>query len=170
MNYIASPGEMAVFDPATRKVLGTVTVGKQPHWIATSPDGETAYVTNEASNDLSVVDLNARKVVATVPVGAAPRKIVAQPKAAASADGGVMVTIDHFAFPATVTATVGQAVTWANADTTSHTVTELTGQWDSGAIEPGRSFTLTPTTAGSYAYRCSMHPFMRGVLVVKPKA
>jgi YVTN family beta-propeller protein len=38
-----------------------------------------AYVSNEASNDVSVVDLVRRAVVATIPVGNAPRKVAVQP-------------------------------------------------------------------------------------------
>ena len=56
-----------------------MNVGTMPHWIAASADGDTAYVTNEVSNDLSIVDVEQRKVIATVPVGNAPRKIVLQP-------------------------------------------------------------------------------------------
>jgi len=43
--------------------------------VAASRDGQTAYVTNEASNDVSIIDL-ATGGVATV--GNAPRKIVVQ--------------------------------------------------------------------------------------------
>jgi YVTN family beta-propeller protein len=68
-----------VISPATSKVIGTVAVGKLPHWIATSSDGDTAYVTNEGSNTVTVVDVEKQRVLATIPVGAAPRKIVLQP-------------------------------------------------------------------------------------------
>ena len=52
---------------------------QMPHWIALTPNGHTAYVTNEKDNDLSVVDLATHKVTATIPLGQAPRKIVIQP-------------------------------------------------------------------------------------------
>ncbi len=71
--------ELTIFDPTANTVKGTVTVGKNPHWIATSADGDTVYVTNEASNDVSVVNVDTQKVIATIPVGQAPRKIVIQP-------------------------------------------------------------------------------------------
>ena len=54
-------------------------VGKTPHWVTLSSDGAMAYVSNEASNDVSVVDLARRAVVATIPVGNAPRKVAVQP-------------------------------------------------------------------------------------------
>ena len=37
--------------PAVR----SITVGKQPHWLALSGDSKTAYVSNEGSNDVSAV-------------------------------------------------------------------------------------------------------------------
>jgi amicyanin len=49
-----------------------------------NPQGTTAWVTNEASNDLSVVDLATGKVTATIPVGNAPRKLVVQPQGGGS--------------------------------------------------------------------------------------
>jgi YVTN family beta-propeller protein len=47
--------------------------------VTLSSDGAIAYVSNEASNDVSVVDLARRAVVATIPVGNAPRKVAVQP-------------------------------------------------------------------------------------------
>ena len=66
-------------------MAGAVPVGKAPHWSTSSSDGRTAYVTNEATNDVSVVDLAGRRVLATIPVGNAPRKIAVQPGATAAA-------------------------------------------------------------------------------------
>ena len=47
-------------------------VGTMPHWIAVDPQGTTAWVTNEASNDVSVVDLAHFNVIATIPGGQRP--------------------------------------------------------------------------------------------------
>ena len=69
------PGELLLFDPGTNKPVRSVTVGKRPHWAATSGDGKTAYVTNEGSNDVTVVEL-ANRATATIAVGNAPRKVV----------------------------------------------------------------------------------------------
>ena len=60
-------------------MAATIPVGKTPHWVTVSSDGATAYVSNEASNDVSVVDLVRRAVMATIPVGNAPRKVAVQP-------------------------------------------------------------------------------------------
>jgi len=78
---VQGPGELLLFDPATNTPVRSVAVGKQPHWAATSGDGETAYVTNEGSNDFTIVDLATGKT-RTIAVGNAPRKVVVQPSAA----------------------------------------------------------------------------------------
>ncbi len=72
--------QLNIIDPKTNKLVKAVTVGAMPHWIAVDPKGETAWVTNEASNDVSVVDIATGMVKATFPVGNAPRKIVVQPQ------------------------------------------------------------------------------------------
>jgi YVTN family beta-propeller protein len=87
------PGLLEVINPSTQKVIGTVTVGSQPHWIATSSNGDTAYVTNEGSNSVSVVDIGKQKVLATIPVGNAPRKIVVQPGPAMKAGAAMPATV-----------------------------------------------------------------------------
>jgi DNA-binding beta-propeller fold protein YncE len=58
-------GTLAIVDPASKKILGKVPVGDQPHEVDVSADGKLAFVTNygtgPAGNTLSVVDLAARK-------------------------------------------------------------------------------------------------------------
>ncbi|HZU14027.1 MAG TPA: cupredoxin family copper-binding protein [Chloroflexota bacterium] len=80
------------------------------------------------------------------------------------------VTIRNFAFaPATLTIAAGTTVTWMNADSVAHTSTSDPGDamsWDSGSISPGSSFSLTFTQAGTFTYHCSIHPFMKGTIIV----
>jgi plastocyanin len=88
-----------------------------------------------------------------------------------SASGGssTAVTISNFKFaPATLTVKHGARVTVTNDDSTAHTATADTGNsFDTGTIDPGSSKAITVSKAGSYAYHCSIHPFMHGTLVVK---
>jgi YVTN family beta-propeller protein len=164
------PGTLDLFDPATYTATGSIKVGTMPHWIGVTADSRWAYVTNESSNDVSVVDLAEHKVTATVPVGNAPRKIVLQPGpvAAAPAAAAARVDIGKFAFaPATMTVKAGQAITFTNSDPVAHTSTSATGAWDSGDIAPGGSFTTTISQPGTYAYSCSIHPFMQATIVVQ---
>jgi len=82
--------------------------------------------------------------------------------------GGSSVTIQNFAFsPATLTISVGKTVTWTNSDSVTHTIASDDGSFDSGNIVPGQTFSRTFSTAGTYAYHCSIHPSMKGAIVVQ---
>jgi plastocyanin len=87
---------------------------------------------------------------------------------AASGDAAGGVRIEGFAFaPATVDAQVGQQVTWEHRDAgATHTVTAVDGAFDSGELAEGDEFTHRFQTAGSFAYRCAIHPDMRGTVEV----
>ena len=79
------------------------------------------------------------------------------------------VTIKGFAFdPASITVKVGTAVTWTNKDSAPHTITGDKGDWDSGRIAQGGTYTRTFDQAGTYAYKCTIHPTMTGAVVVTP--
>jgi len=81
------------------------------------------------------------------------------------------VTIQNTAFaPPTTPIRVGDMVTWTNADPFSHTSTSDTGTWDTGVITAGASRSFTFTTAGTFAYHCSIHTFMHGTIVVQAVA
>lgn len=81
---------------------------------------------------------------------------------------GSSVTISNFKFaPPSLTVSPGTKVTIANDDSTAHTATANGKSFDTGDIDPGSSATITVSKAGSYAYHCSIHPFMHGTLVVK---
>lgn len=78
------------------------------------------------------------------------------------------VSIDNLAFnPNTLSIANGTQVTWINNDSTDHTIIDEGGLFNSGTIIPGKNFTYTFTTAGSYNYYCSLHPSMRGTILVQ---
>lgn len=82
---------------------------------------------------------------------------------------GNQVAIDGFAFaPATLTVRAGTAVTWINRDEEPHTVAATDGSFHSPGMATGASFTHTFSTAGTFDYVCSIHPMMRGTVVVTP--
>ena len=64
-------------------------------------------------------------------------------------------------------------ITWENPTSNLHTITHdacKTNEkcaFDSGPIGPQQTFTVQKLPAGSYPYHCSLHPIMRGVLVVE---
>ncbi len=80
----------------------------------------------------------------------------------------VQVTIQNFAFsPGALTVAPGATITWTNRDSAPHTVTSDTGAWtDSGTLATGKSFSLTLTKPGTYAYHCAVHPRMTATIVV----
>ncbi|MGW2253946.1 cupredoxin domain-containing protein [Kitasatospora sp. NPDC001660] len=91
----------------------------------------------------------------------------AVPKAAAA--GAQQVTVVNYAFsPSTLTVSAGTTVTWTNNDADAHTVTSSgSGPLNSGTLNQGASYSYTFTTPGTYAYICSIHPFMHGTVVVQ---
>jgi len=81
------------------------------------------------------------------------------------------VDIAGFAFaPQSTTIHVGDTVTWANADAQGHTATADDGSWQTGTISGNTSKSLTFTTAGTFAYHCSIHRQMTATLVVTAAA
>jgi len=70
--------------------------------------------------------------------------------------------------PDSVTVTVGATVTWTNHDITAHTTTNTGagGGWN-GTLAPGASFSRVFPTAGTFDYRCTIHPQMSGTITVK---
>ena len=78
------------------------------------------------------------------------------------------VTIDGFQFsPAVVTVKAGDQVEWRNKDLVPHTATAKDAGLDSGTLAPGGTFRFTATRKGRFGYICTLHPTMKGELVVQ---
>ncbi|OGN89057.1 MAG: hypothetical protein A2Z74_00750 [Chloroflexi bacterium RBG_13_46_9] len=78
------------------------------------------------------------------------------------------VNMANLAFsPATLTIKVGTTVTWTNKDSTTHTVISDSGVFQSGNMAPNATFTYTFSNAGTFPYHCSIHPSMKGTVVVQ---
>jgi plastocyanin len=76
------------------------------------------------------------------------------------------VNIANFAFsPAVITVRVGTAVTWTDMDQDAHTVA-ITGAPVSQALQNADTFTHTFGQAGSFSYICTIHPLMKGMVIV----
>jgi plastocyanin len=80
----------------------------------------------------------------------------------------ISVSIKNFAFsPATLNIKTGTKVTWTNNDSVSHTVTSDSGTTlNSSTLAPGQSYGVTFTNPVSVGYHCSIHPMMKGTVVV----
>jgi plastocyanin len=97
------------------------------------------------------------------PATAAP----AQP----ASTGGNTVTIKNFAFdPPALTVKSGTVVTWVNQDSATHIVVSDTGApeaFSSDPLQNGGTYARTFTTPGTYSYHCSIHPSMKGTVIVQ---
>ena len=77
------------------------------------------------------------------------------------------MTIADFQFtPATITIHVGDTVTWVNNGPSAHTATASNNSFNTGVLPKGHSASHTFTTAGTFSYICSIHPFMHGTVIV----
>ncbi|MEN8375793.1 MAG: plastocyanin/azurin family copper-binding protein [Gemmatimonadota bacterium] len=91
--------------------------------------------------------------------------------------GGALVPIRDFQFvPDTMRVAAGTRVAWVNCDAApieEHTTTADDGLWDSGLMDQplagasGGSFVRVFGDAGAFPYHCTVHPFMRGVVLVE---
>jgi plastocyanin len=77
------------------------------------------------------------------------------------------VKIDNFTFsPATLTVPVGSKVTWVNEDDVPHQVMASGRTFKSQVLDTDQSFSQTFASPGTYEYFCSLHPHMKGTIVV----
>lgn len=75
------------------------------------------------------------------------------------------IRIEAFAFfPAREPATPGDTLVFVNADAVPHTATADDGSWDTGVINAGETHTVVVPANGVGAYKCALHPTMKGTL------
>jgi len=86
----------------------------------------------------------------------------------AASGGGNAVTIAGFAFnPTDLTVRTGSTVIWTNNDPASHTITSDSGAFSSDPVVQGGTYQFTFSQPGTYAYHCSIHPSMKGTIIVQ---
>ncbi len=79
------------------------------------------------------------------------------------------VRIDNFSFtPETLTVKAGTTVTWVNKDDVPHTVVSTRKEFSSRVMDTDDKYTHAFTAPGTYEYYCSVHPHMKGKLIVEP--
>lgn len=80
------------------------------------------------------------------------------------------VKIDNFNFnPNPVTVVPGSTVVWTNDDDVPHTVVATKGQFKSKVLDTGESYSHEFKESGKFAYFCSIHPTMTGVVNVQSR-
>ena len=74
--------------------------------------------------------------------------------------------------PSKISIRQGESVTWLNEDAAFHSVTSGTyenpnGMFDSGYLDPNESFSIKFEESGTFDYFCTLHPWMKGKVVVE---
>jgi len=74
--------------------------------------------------------------------------------------------------PSKIVIKQGGSVTWVNEDVAFHSVTsgyydEPSEIFDSDYLDPEESFTFTFENIGTYDYFCTLHPWMKGQVIVE---
>jgi plastocyanin len=87
--------------------------------------------------------------------------------------GSSSPTNAKFFDPLLLNVPVGATVTWKNLDSTLHTVTSGSTEsgksgtiFDSSYLTGGKTFQHTFSIAGTFDYYCTLHPYMKGQIVV----
>jgi plastocyanin len=78
--------------------------------------------------------------------------------------------VDYGFSPGQLVVHVGATVTFVNQGSDGHDVTGggPGGDWRSGPLAPGERYSRAFGLPGTYAYECTIHPEMRGSVVVQP--
>ena len=83
-------------------------------------------------------------------------------------EGAVKVNINNYKYsPSTIKVKKGGSVTWTNNDSVAHTATGDNNEFDTGLLNKGESKTVNFTEAGTFAYHCTPHPYMKATVVVE---
>ena len=111
---------------------------------------------------------------APAPAAPSPRPTGPQPPtpgpAGTAAPARHDVALVDYAFrPTALSARVGDSVVWTNQGRAPHTATAA-GVFDTGMFRAGEQRTTVLRTAGTFDFRCTVHPEMTGVLSVAPAA
>lgn len=79
----------------------------------------------------------------------------------------VAVSLKNLAFyPSTSNIKIGTKVRWTNKDVVNHTIVSDSGTFNSGTLSPGQSFSFTFNKLGSVNYHCTIHPAMKGLIII----
>ncbi len=149
----------------TRKVTAGLNVS-----LGSSDPGNTTFNPpaltiplggNSATTNVSFAAPNSYTITANAPG-------YNQGSAVVSAAGALVRMQAGPAFvPNAVSIKVGEAVTWRNDDTQTHTTTSDAPLWDQTRA-PGQIFSRTFTATGTFPYHCNIHPGMTGTVTVTP--
>jgi plastocyanin len=145
------------FNP-TRRLALTV---RDANYFAENP---------KTSSEFGCRSQNIRRALRLTVLFAALASIPCLAQDASNAGAGPVATVsmDHNTFtPGEITVVPGTTVTWVNNEAMPHTVVDLNKGFRSKTLAKDAKFSFTFTTAGDYSYLCSIHPNMKGKIIVK---
>ena len=88
--------------------------------------------------------------------------------AAARAQSQPEITISEFMFaPVSLSVSVGTTVHWRNLDGEPHTIRSVDDVFHSGPLDQSDTYSFKFDRPGTYRYVCSIHPQMRGTIIVR---
>ena len=88
--------------------------------------------------------------------------------AAPGADAPAQVHIENFQFhPETLEVPVGTTVVWVNDDEEIHALFAVDQSFRSPGLDGAATFAHRFSAPGTYEIRCSLHPQMKGTIVVR---
>jgi plastocyanin len=88
--------------------------------------------------------------------------------AAPASSATTTISIKRAGFaPASVTINQDDAVTWTNNDTIDHQIVANNGSFASPILKAGKSWTRTFRSGGTFRYHDSLHPALKGTVVVR---
>lgn len=137
-------------------IIAVAIIGAISAFALMRPDESQTNSNQQTSSDMSNMDMN--------------NDTRNKPEESKTAQETNTVEISDFAFsPATIRVKKGTTVTWTNRDDAGHDITPTSGADDFKASEllsKDESYSFTFNTVGSYEYKCSPHPYMKGVVEV----
>ena len=83
---------------------------------------------------------------------------------ATSAQSAFVAIKDFKYAPAEIKVAKGTTITWMQQDSAPHTVTG--DEFDSGTLSKGKTYSRTFDEVGTYEYICTIHPSMKGKVIV----
>lgn len=140
-------GRMNIYNfhpTSTSTSTKTTTTTTNP---STKTQTKTATSISTTAGSGNLMCPNDTTIMVTIPLNAATR------------------TMDSYQ-PEPIRACATQLIQWTNMDMVAHSVTADDLSFDSGIIMPFNSYSIA-LPAGTYSYHCSLHPNMRGTIIVQ---
>ncbi|MFN2476406.1 MAG: c-type cytochrome [Chthoniobacterales bacterium] len=157
---VMQPWEKTLSDAKIADVLTYIRSDWSNNAPAVAPEGVAALRKELAARSESWTEADLLAVPADANLAGSPDEAVREGPAI------VQVLIRNMQFStAKLEVKKGDTIEWKNDDLTPHTATSAA--FDSGSIEPEKSWRHTFTETGEFPYTCTFHPDMKGIVIVR---